>query len=168
VTANVRVVEAIPSFRRAIFEARGEVYAPKADCALNARQAAGKRSRQSGSRPGSAPARSRSEEPPCSFRLPGNERTLRFDSLAFIRCHGASPAANPMVKSSSRGDAGALSLDRKRATLNDIDGVVYKVNDLALQQRLSCLRCAWAVAAQVPATTTTIVGRPDHRRAPGR
>ena len=68
------------------------------------------------------------------------------------------------------GDARPLSrIEAQRATLGyDIDGVVYKVDDLALQQRLGFVSRSprWAVAHKFPAErATTIVENIESRSA---
>ena len=170
VTANVRTVKAIPHRLKGaprIFEARGEVYMRHADfAALNARQAeAGKqvfanpRNFAAGSLrqldPGITASRPLAffayawgevSEPIASTQLGAVEAMRRFGL-----------PTNPLTRlchSTAELIAHYHAIEAQRATLGyDIDGVVYKVNDLALQERLGFISRSprWAVAHKFPA-----------------
>jgi DNA ligase (NAD+) len=170
VTANVRTVKAIPHRLKGaprIFEARGEVYMRHADfAALNARQAeAGKqvfanpRNFAAGSLrqldPGITASRPLAffayawgevSEPIASTQLGAVEAMRRFGL-----------PTNPLTRlchSTAELIAHYHAIEAQRATLGyDIDGVVYKVNDLTLQERLGFISRSprWAVAHKFPA-----------------
>ena len=170
VTANVRTVKAIPHRLKGaprIFEARGEVYMRHADfAALNARQAeAGKpvfanpRNFAAGSLrqldPGITASRPLAffayawgevSEPFASTQLGAVEAMRRFGL-----------PTNPLTRlchSTAELIAHYHAIEAQRATLGyDIDGVVYKVNDLTLQERLGFISRSprWAVAHKFPA-----------------
>src|SRR5580698_5533216 len=176
VTANVRVVEAIPKRLKGaprIFEARGEVYMRHADfAALNARQAeAGKpiyanpRNFAAGSlrQLDSSVTASR---PLAFFAYAWGEISEPFASTqlgAIEAMHRFGLPTNPLTKlcrSASEMLARYHFIEEQRATLGyDIDGVVYKVNDLALQQRLGFVSRSprWAVAHKFPAEQATTI-----------
>jgi DNA ligase (NAD+) len=170
VTANVRAVEAIPKRLKGapkIFEPRGEVYMRHANfAALNARQAesgkqiyANPRNFAAGSLRQLDPQITASRpldffayawgevsEPFASTQLGAIEAMRRFglptNPLARL-CHSTAELI-----------AHYHAIEAERATLGyDIDGVVYKVNDLALQQRLGFISRSprWAVAHKFPA-----------------
>ena len=170
VTANVRTVQAIPNRLKGapkVFEARGEVYMLHADfAALNARQAAA--GKQVFANPRNFAAGSLRQLDP---RITA-ERPLQFFAYAWGEVSepfastqsGAIEAmrrfglpTNPLTRlcrSAAEMLAQHHSIEEKRATLGyDIDGVVYKVNDLALQQRLGFVSRSprWAVAHKFPA-----------------
>ena len=170
VTANARVVEAIPKRLEGaprIFEARGEIYMRHADfAALNARQAAAGKPTYANPRNFAAgslrqlDARMTAERPLQFFAYAWGETSEAIASTQF----GAIEAmarfglpTNPLTKlcrSAEEMLAQYRSIEEKRATLGyDIDGVVYKVNDLALQQRLGFVSRSprWAVAHKFPA-----------------
>jgi DNA ligase (NAD+) len=170
VTANVRTVQSIPRRLEGaprIFEARGEVYMRHADfAALNARQAeAGKPiyanprnfaagslrqldSSVTASRPLAffAYAWGEISEPFASTQLGAIEAMRRFGL-----------PTNPLTKlchSTAEMLAHYRAIEAERASLGyDIDGVVYKVDDLALQRRLGFVSRSprWAVAHKFPA-----------------
>ena len=170
VTANVRTVKSIPHRLQGaprIFEARGEVYMRHADfAALNARQAeAGKpvfanpRNFAAGSLrqldPGITASRPLAffayawgevSEPIASTQLGAVEAMRRFGL-----------PTNPLTRlchSTAELIAHYHAIEAQRATLGyDIDGVVYKVNDLTLQERLGFISRSprWAVAHKFPA-----------------
>jgi DNA ligase (NAD+) len=170
VTANVRVVQAIPKQLRGapkIFEARGEVYMRHADfAALNARQAVAGKPVYANPRNFAAgslrqlDSRITADRPLQFFAYAWGEVSEPFASTQF----GAIEAmarfglpTNPLTKlchSAAEILAQYRSIEEKRATLGyDIDGIVYKVNDLALQQRLGFVSRSprWAVAHKFPA-----------------
>jgi DNA ligase (NAD+) len=170
VTANVRTVQSIPHRLEGaprIFEARGEVYMRHADfAALNARQAeAGKPiyanprnfaagslrqldSSVTASRPLAffAYAWGEISEPFASTQLGAIEAMRRFGL-----------PTNPLTKlchSTAEMLLHYHAIEAERATLGyDIDGVVYKVDDLSLQRRLGFVSRSprWAVAHKFPA-----------------
>ena len=176
VTANVRVVEAIPKRLEGapkIFEARGEVYMRHADfAALNARQAAAGKPVYANPRNFAAGSlrqldpRMTAERPLQFFAYAWGEvsepfASTQFDAIEAMRRFGL--PTNPLTKlcrSTAEMLAQYHSIEEKRATLGyDIDGVVYKVNDLALQQRLGFVSRSprWAVAHKFPAERATTI-----------
>jgi DNA ligase (NAD+) len=176
VTANVRTVQAIPKRLEGapkIFEARGEVYMRHADfAALNARQAAAGKPIYANPRNFAAGSlrqldpRITAERPLAFFAYAWGEISEPFASTQFgaieaMRRFGL--PTNPLTKlcrSTAEMLAQYHSIEEKRATLGyDIDGVVYKVNDLALQQRLGFVSRSprWAVAHKFPAERATTI-----------
>jgi DNA ligase (NAD+) len=176
VTANVRVVEAIPKRLKGapkVFEARGEVYMRHTDfAALNARQAAAGKPVYANPRNFAAGSlrqldpRMTAERPLQFFAYARGEVSEPFAStqlgaIEAMRRFGL--PTNPLTKlchSASEMLAQYHSIEEKRATLGyDIDGVVYKVNDLALQQRLGFVSRSprWAVAHKFPAEQATTI-----------
>ena len=130
VTANVRVVEAIPKRLEGapkIFEARGEVYMRHTDfAALNARQAAAGKPVYANPRNFAAGSlrqldpRMTAERPLAVFRLclGRSQRALRLDPVRRHRGHGSLRPADQSLDQAlplSRGDAGAVPLDRREA-----------------------------------------------------
>jgi DNA ligase (NAD+) len=176
VTANVRVVEAIPRRLKGaprIFEARGEVYMLHADfTALNERQAAaGKpiyanpRNFAAGSLRQLDPGITASR-PLAFFAYAWGEISEPFASTQFgaieaMRRFGL--PTNPLTRlchSTAELIAHYHAIEAERATLGyDIDGVVYKVNDLTLQQRLGFISRSprWAIAHKFPAEKATTI-----------
>jgi DNA ligase (NAD+) len=170
VTANVRTVQSIPHRLQGaprIFEARGEVYMRHADFeALNARQAeAGKpvfanpRNFAAGSLRQLDPGITASR-PLAFFAYAWGEVSEPFAStqlgaIEAMRRFGL--PTNPLTKlchSTAELIVHYHAIEAERATLGyDIDGVVYKVNDLALQERLGFISRSprWAVAHKFPA-----------------
>ena len=176
VTANVRTIEEIPSRLEGaprIFEARGEVYMRHADFeALNARQAeAGKpvyanpRNFAAGSLRQLDPRITASR--PLALlrlRLGRGQRAVRDDPARRDRRHAALRPADQSADQALPVAAEMLAhyraIEAQRASLGyDIDGVVYKVDDLALQQRLGFVSRSprWAVAHKFPAERATTV-----------
>ncbi len=176
VTANVRVVEAIPKRLKGapkVFEARGEVYMLHADFeALNARQAAAGKPVYANPRNFAAGSlrqldpRMTAERPLQFFAYAWGEVSEPFASTQFgalEAMHRFGLPTNPLTKlchSAAEILAQYRSIEEKRATLGyDIDGVVYKVNDLTLQQRLGFVSRSprWAVAHKFPAEQATTI-----------
>jgi DNA ligase (NAD+) len=176
VTANVRVVEAIPKSLEGapkIFEARGEVYMRHADFeALNARQAAAGKPIYANPRNFAAGSlrqldpRMTAERPLQFFAYAWGEVSEPFASTQFgaiEAMHRFGLPTNPLTKlchSPAEMLAQYRSIEEKRASLGyDIDGVVYKVNDLLLQQRLGFVSRSprWAVAHKFPAEQATTI-----------
>ena len=176
VTANVRTIKAIPSRLTGapgIFEARGEVYMRLSDfAALNARQAeAGKptfanpRNFAAGSLRQLDPLITASR-PLAFFAYAWGEVSEPFAATQFeaIQAMGRfGLPTNPLTKlcrSAAELIAHYRAIEARRAGLGyDIDGVVYKVDDLALQQRLGFVSRSprWATAHKFPAERATTV-----------
>ena len=176
VTANALTVAAIPKALHGapdVLEARGEVYMGRHNFfALNARQqAAGK---PPFANPRNAAAGSlRQLDPKVTA-----ERPLKFFAYAWGEISapfadtqmGAMDAfrrfglpVNPLTRlcrSAKELLAHYRAIEARRASLGyDIDGVVYKVNDLALQERLGFVSRSprWAAAHKFPAERATTV-----------
>ena len=169
-TANVRTVASIPHRLEGaprIFEARGEVYMRHADfAALNARQAeaglqvfANPRNFAAGSLRQLDP-RITASRPLAFFAYAWGEVSEPFAStqLGAIEAMGRfGLPTNPLTRlchSTAELLERYHAIEAERATLGyDIDGVVYKVNDLALQDRLGFISRSprWAVAHKFPA-----------------
>ena len=175
VTANIRAVKAIPNHLHggppARLEVRGEVYLRHDDFeAINARQtAAGKptfanpRNSAAGSLRQLDP-RVTAERPLQFFAYSWGEVSEAFADTQ----HGALQAfrrfglpVNPLAQVCKTAEALLThyrAIEAQRATLGyDIDGVVYKVDDLALQRRLGFVSRSprWAVAHKFPAERAT-------------
>jgi DNA ligase (NAD+) len=179
VTANVRVVEAIPKRLRGapkIFEARGEVYMRHADfAALNARQAAAGKPVYANPRNFAAGSlrqldpRMTAERPLAFFAYAWGEVSESFASTQLGAIEAMSRFGLPtnllltkLCHSATEMLAQYRSIEAQRATLGyDIDGVVYKVNDLTLQQRLGFVSRSprWAVAHKFPAEQATPIAK---------
>ncbi len=178
VTANVRTIQAVPKTLHGaprVLEARGEVYMAHADFeALNARQQAS--GKPSFANPRNAAAGSLRQLDPAITA----ERPLKFFAYAWGEV--SEPIArtqmgviqafkefglpvNPLTRlcgSAAQMLAHFRLIEGKRAHLGyDIDGVVYKVDDLALQERLGFVSRSprWATAHKFPAeqATTTVL-----------
>ena len=176
VTANVRTIETIPNRLRGaprVFEARGEVYMRHADfAALNARQAeAGKptfanpRNFAAGSLR-QLDSRITASRPLAFFAYAWGEvsepfATTQYGAIQAMQRFGL--PTNPLTKlcrSAEEMLAQYRAIEAQRATLGyDIDGVVYKVDDLGLQQRLGFVSRSprWAVAHKFPAERATTI-----------
>ena len=176
VTANVRTIKAVPNRLTGaprIFEARGEVYMRLADfAALNARQAeAGKptfanpRNFAAGSLRQLDP-RITASRPLAFFAYAWGEvsepfAATQFGAIEAMRRFGL--PTNPLTKlcrTAAELLAHYRAIEAERANLGyDIDGVVYKVDDLALQQRLGFVSRSprWATAHKFPAERATTV-----------
>ena len=190
VTANVRTIAAIPHRLNGapkIFEARGEVYMRASDfAALNARQAemgkpiyANPRNFAAGSLRQLDPAITASR-PLNFFAYTWGEVSepfarTQFEALRVMARFGL--PTNPLTKRCETADemlAHYRAIEAQRATLGyDIDGVVYKVDDLALAAAAwaSCRASPrWAVGAQVSgrARDDRARGNRDPGRADGR
>lgn len=170
VTANARTISEIPqrlSGAPAVLEVRGEVYMAHADFdALNARQEA--RGGKLFANPRNAAAGSLRQLDPAITE----SRPLRFFAYAWgelseplgatqmeavERLKALGFQTNPLTRvCGSRAEmlAHYAEIEAQRATLPyDIDGVVYKVNDLSLQARLGFRSTTprWAIAHKFPA-----------------
>jgi DNA ligase (NAD+) len=179
VTANVRTVAEIPQRLRGdhsdVLEVRGEVYMTHNDfAALNARQ------QESGktlfANPRNAAAGSlRQLDPRITASRPlhffaygwGEASALpartQMGVLEALRRNGL--PVNPLTTLCDSAEdmlAHYRAIEAQRATLGyDIDGVVYKVDDIALQERLGFVSRAprWAVARKFPAERATTILR---------
>ena len=170
VTANVRTIATIPhrlDGAPSIFEARGEVFMRHADfAALNARQA--EAGRQVYANPRNFAAGSlrqldpgiTASRPLAFFAYAWGEVSERFATTqlgAIYAMQRFGLPTNPLTKlcrSAAEMLARYHEIEAERASLGyDIDGVVYKVDDLALQQRLGFVSRSprWAVAHKFPA-----------------
>ncbi|WGW02643.1 NAD-dependent DNA ligase LigA [Tropicibacter oceani] len=170
VTANARTIADIPhrlTGAPEVLEVRGEVYMSHADfAALNARQA--ERGGKTFANPRNAAAGSLRQLDPAITR----ERPLRF--FAYSWGEVSAPLAQTQMGAIERlaelgfetNDltvrcdspqqmlAHYARIEEQRATLGyDIDGVVYKLDDLALQGRLGFRSTTprWAIAHKFPA-----------------
>ena len=171
VTANIRTIGEVPHRLNGeapeVIEARGEVYMAHADfAALNERQALAKKPVFANPRNAAAGSLRQLD----SSITAG--RPLRFFAYAWGEASelpartqmGVIEAfadfglpVNPLTRVCSGADemlAHYRAIETQRATLGyDIDGVVYKVNDIGLQTRLGFVSRAprWAVAHKFPA-----------------
>ncbi|KMK67377.1 NAD-dependent DNA ligase LigA [Puniceibacterium sp. IMCC21224] len=170
VTANALTIDDIPADLTdapEVLEVRGEVYMSHADFAsLNARQT--ERGGKTFANPRNAAAGSLRQ---LDARITQN-RPLRFfayawgtlsEPLAYTQMSAIARLAelgfcvNPLTRVCDGPDemlAHYSAIEGQRATLGyDIDGVVYKVNDLALQERLGFRSTTprWAIAHKFPA-----------------
>ncbi|WP_369953147.1 NAD-dependent DNA ligase LigA [Sedimentitalea sp. XS_ASV28] len=170
VTANARTIDDVPETIRGapdILEVRGEVYMSHPDfAALNERQ------EQSGGKRFANPRNAAAGSLRQLDATITKTRPLRFfayswgdlseplgetqmDALARLSDMGFS--TNPLTRLCAGPDemiAHYAVIEEQRATLGyDIDGVVYKVNDLALQARLGFRSTTprWAIAHKFPA-----------------
>ncbi len=179
VTANVRTIAEVPHRLKGdapeVLEARGEVYMNRADFAkLNERQA--EQGKMVYANPRNSAAGSL-RQIDASITA---QRPLRFFAYAWSEVsnmpaktqkgmldflHHAGFATNRLTKLCHSADemiAHYRAIEQQRSSLGyDIDGVVYKVDDLAYQQRLGFVSRAprWAVAHKFPAERATTVLR---------
>ncbi|HTR16780.1 MAG TPA: NAD-dependent DNA ligase LigA [Acetobacteraceae bacterium] len=177
VTENLRTLASLPKTLRghapALIEVRGEVYMSKADfLALNAAQAeAGKRLFAN---PRNAAAGSlRQLDPAVTASRPlsllayamgeasAKVAATHWEYLGRLRDWGF--AVNPISRRlAGEGEAAAFQAEMALARSGlgyDIDGVVYKIDDLELQRRLGFVGRAprWAIAWKFPAEQATTV-----------
>ena len=179
VTANIRTLREVPHNLAGdppdVLEARGEVYMSHRDFALlNARQAAAQKPPFANPRNAAAGSLRQLD---ASITA---ERPLRFFAYAWGEASelpaktqlevikafaGFGLPVNPLTKLCSGAEdmlAHYRAIEAQRATLGyDIDGVVYKVDDIALQTRLGFVSRAprWAVAHKFPAERATTILR---------
>ena len=177
VTANVRVIDAVPQQLRgpapALIEIRGEIFMTKADfLALNDAQTAAGQKIFANPRNAAAgslrqlDATITASRPLSLFAYAMGDASARpADSHAgWLRQLGTwGFKVNPLWET-LEGPAAAEAFQAKiaaaRAGLDyDIDGVVYKIDDLALQARLGFVGRAprWAIAWKFPAEQATTV-----------
>jgi DNA ligase (NAD+) len=176
VTANVRTIAAIPqslSGAPAVLEARGEVYMTKTDLfVLNVRQAAA--GKPVFANPRNAAAGSlRQLDPSVTAGRPLSFFAYAWGDLsepiaktqkgtidAFARFGLPVNLLTELCQTPAEMLARYRKIEAQRATLDyDIDGVVYKVDDLALQERLGFVSRSprWAVAHKFPAERATTI-----------
>ena len=177
VTENVRTLNAIPTTLKghapARMEIRGEVFMTKADfLALNAAQESAGQKIFANPRNAAAgslrqlDARITAARPLSMFAYAMGEASevpadTHWQWLLRLREWGF--AVNPLSKRLASADEAAgfqAEMAERRAALPyDIDGVVYKINDLSLQRRLGFVGRAprWAIAWKFPAEQATTV-----------
>jgi DNA ligase (NAD+) len=177
VTANVRVIEDVPHILNNCpykhFEVRGEIYMSQSDfLALNTAQE--KADESTFANPRNAAAGSlRQLDAAITRTRPlrffaygwGDVEALpaekQFDVVQALRSWGL--PTNPLMKLCSSVEellAHYRFIEGQRSSLGyDIDGVVYKLNDLALQQRLGFVSRSprWAIAHKFSAEQATTV-----------
>jgi DNA ligase (NAD+) len=176
VTANVRTIDTVPhrlTGAPKVFEARGEVYMRHEDFhALNARQAesgkptfANPRNFAAGSLRQLDP-RITASRPLHFFAYAWGEVSEPFARTQLDAIHAMGRfglPTNPLTtlcQTAAEMLAHYGAIEAQRASLGyDIDGVVYKVDDLALQQRLGFVSRSprWAVAHKFPAERATTI-----------
>jgi DNA ligase (NAD+) len=162
VTANVRTIADIPHRLTGadvppVCEVRGEIYLGHADFrALNERQAAADEKVFANPRNAARPLRFFAYAWGEMSAMPAATQTGMVDAFARFGFR-----TNPrMVRCLSADDllAAYRGIEADRALLGyDIDGVVYKVDDLALQARLGFVSRSprWAIAHKFPAEQAT-------------
>jgi DNA ligase (NAD+) len=179
VSANLRTMRAVPSrlhgHAPALIEIRGEVFMTKADfLALNEAQAAAGAKVFANPRNAAAgslrqlDARITASRPLSLFAYAQGESSepvavTHWEYLERLRSWGF--AVNPLSRrlaSEAEAEAFQTEIGLARSGLGyDIDGVVYKIDDLALQRRLGFVGRAprWATAWKFPAEQATTVLR---------
>ncbi len=178
VTANVSTMRSIPhvltgSNMPAVMEVRGEIYLSHADfAALNTAQLASGQKVFANPRNAAAGSlrqldASITASRPLGFfaytwgEISDQPASTQFGMIEAFRAWGL--PVNPLTRvctSAAELLAFYREIGLQRATLGyDIDGVVYKVNDLALQQRLGFVSRAprWAIAHKFPAQQATTI-----------
>ncbi|MCI4679506.1 NAD-dependent DNA ligase LigA [Rhodoblastus acidophilus] len=185
VTANVRTIADIPQKLAGappeIIDVRGEVYMSHSDfAALNERQAAAEKPLFANPR-NAAAGSLRQLDANITAQRPLKFFAYAWGELVWGAAEPAPPAdtqmgviaafrdfgftVNPLTilcRSAAEMLAHFRDIESRRAALGyDIDGVVYKVNDLALQQRLGFVSRAprWATAHKFPAEKAISVVR---------
>ncbi|CAN2532311.1 DNA+ligase [Methylocapsa aurea] len=180
ITANIRTLEEIPQRLRGetwpdVLEARGEVYMRREDFfALNERQAAANKPLFANPR-NSAAGSLRQLDPNVTASRPlrffayswGEVSVMPADTqFAMVQALASfGLPTNPLTKICVGAEemlAHFRDIEARRATLGyDIDGVVYKVDDIGLQIRLGFVSRAprWAVAHKFPAEQATTIVR---------
>jgi DNA ligase (NAD+) len=189
VTQNLKTIKSIPlriNDGPALLEVRGEIYLPlEAFAKLNEQRAAAGEPTFANPR-NSAAGSIRQLDPALAAQRPlqmwsysigavdGITFTTQYESLEWLRAHGF--RVNPDIGVHSGTDdviAACLEWEQRREQLDyDIDGVVVKVNDLALQRSLGVVgrEPRGAIAWKFPPTTATTrlnkiawnVGRTGH------
>jgi len=180
IAANIRTLEEIPQRLHGevwpdVLEARGEVYMRREDFfALNERQAAAGKPLFANPR-NSAAGSLRQLDPSVTASRPlrffaygwGEVSVMPADTqYGMVRALASlGLPTNPLTRICSSADemlAHYRDIEARRATLGyDIDGVVYKVDDIGLQIRLGFVSRAprWAVAHKFPAEQAMTIVR---------
>ncbi|WP_018266115.1 NAD-dependent DNA ligase LigA [Methylosinus sp. LW4] len=180
ITANIRTLEEIPQRLNGeswpdVLEARGEVYMRREDFfALNERQAAANKPLFANPR-NSAAGSLRQLDPKVTASRPLRFFAYSWGEVSVMPAdtqYGMVQAlasfglpTNPLTKICVGADemlAHFRDIEARRATLGyDIDGVVYKVDDIGLQIRLGFVSRAprWAVAHKFPAEQAKTIVR---------
>ncbi|MFD1331557.1 NAD-dependent DNA ligase LigA [Methylopila musalis] len=178
VTANLRTIADVPQRLKGddwpdVIEVRGEVYMAHADFAsLNERQAAAEKPLFANPR-NAAAGSLRQLDPKVTETRPlrffaygwGEASAVPEDSQTAMvrRLAGWGFATNPLMAVFDGAEALIAhyhAIEEQRARLGyDIDGVVYKVDSLALQRRLGFVSRSprWAIAHKFPAERATTV-----------
>ncbi|MGA8169671.1 MAG: NAD-dependent DNA ligase LigA [Methylocystis sp.] len=179
VTANIRTIGEIPHRLKGdtpdVLEVRGEVYMTHADfAALNQRQALAKKPPFANPRNAAAGSlrqldASITAERPLRFFAYAWGETSELPAKTQMGVVGAFARLGLPINPLTRVCVGAdemlahyRAIEAQRATLGyDIDGVVYKVDDIVLQTRLGFVSRAprWAVAHKFPAERATTIVR---------
>lgn len=177
VTANLRTIASVPARLKghapSLIEIRGEVFMTKADfLALNeAQEAAGQKLFAN---PRNAAAGSlRQLDPKITASRPlslfayalgeTSEPVAETHAGYLDRLRGwgfkVSPLSKLLASETNAADSQAEMATRRAGLGYDIDGVVYKIDDLALQRRLGFVGRAprWAIAWKFPAEQATTV-----------
>jgi DNA ligase (NAD+) len=175
VTVNARTIADVPKTLRGrvpdVAEVRGEVYMTHADfAALNVRHRAEGKPEIANPRNGAAGSLRQLDSSVTASRplrffayawgeMSEMPATSQLEMVSAFQSWGFS--TNPLMKRCTSTDellAVYRSIEAQRASLGyDIDGVVYKVDDLALQQRLGFVSRSprWAIAHKFPAEQAT-------------
>jgi len=174
VTRNIQAVAGLPLTitHHGTLEVRGEIYMSKADFAsLNLQQEASQKPLFANPRNAAAGSLRQLDEKLARSRAlsffaygvagPQGDTESQFDQLQQLA--GLGFAINPSTVRLTGADAVLAwyqeqSLNRAQLT-HDIDGVVYKVDDGALRQRLGFVARSprWAIAHKFPAETATTI-----------
>ncbi|PWB79390.1 MAG: DNA ligase (NAD(+)) LigA [Methylocystaceae bacterium] len=180
ITANIRTLQEIPhrlhgGAHPQVLEARGEVYMRREDFfALNERQAAAGKPVFANPR-NSAAGSLRQLDPSITASRPLRFFAYGWGEVSHMPAdtqHGMLAALarfglpiNPLVELCAGAEellAHYRQIEERRATLGyDIDGVVYKVDEIELQKRLGFVSRAprWAMAHKFPAERATTILR---------
>jgi len=173
VTQNVRTMESVPlrligSGYPEVLEVRGEVFMPKAGFERLNRLAKEKGEKEFANPRNAAAGSLRQLDPEVTARRPlsiycystgvvegGELADTHYDILQQLRGFGL-PVCNEIKRLHGVSDCLAYYDDvskRRDALPYDIDGIVYKVNSIALQKRLGFVARAprWAIAHKFPA-----------------
>ncbi|WP_223787435.1 NAD-dependent DNA ligase LigA [Marinicella meishanensis] len=179
ITANIKTIQSIPLSLRgeavpAVFEVRGEVVMPR-DGFKQYNQWAAEHEEKVFANPRNAAAGSlrqldpkKTAQRPLAFYAysvgvvePPHEQTSHSEVLRWIQSLGLPVNhLNQVVQGAAGCAAFYQHIGQQREALNfDIDGVVYKVNDLAWQEALGFVTKAprWATAHKFPAEEATTV-----------